>query len=318
MRRKIRNLALPAFCAVLVAAFLTVDTGRSQASARDSSTVLAASTAARPAAATREEATYSYGSHVRQRLDAYWNPSGEPQPGVVILHGGYWYEDSGWATWSRTFADAGYAAFSVDYRLNFDAPWPAQRDDALSALAWIKSNATRFGLDPKRIVILGSSAGGQIGTSLATYGSGADRVKGVVGLSPAASPYRAWNDGNHDTSTANERKVRDNAAVLTRCYPDPSDVATSMHPSCWDTWKDTVVKNRASGSNDAPMYLLHSTDDFVPVAHSTDLERAEEVDHDMPSNGVTVETIPGSAHGGAILDAPGVKEKVLSWIAAHT
>lgn len=270
------------------------------------------------AAAERNESTYSYGSHARQKIDAYWNASDSSQPGVVIMHGGYWYADSGWATWSRTFADKGYAVFSVDYRLNFDAPWPAQRSDAISAIDWIKVNAAKFDLDPDRIVLLGSSAGGQIATAVATYGSGVDRVKGVVGLSPVASPYRAWNDGNHEDSTAKERKVRDNATILARCFPDSTDTDTSLHPSCWDTWKDMVVKNRASGANDAPMYLIHSEGDFIPAQHSLDLESAEETSHDMPADGVTVEQVAGSsAHGGGLLDIPGMPEKVLAWIAAH-
>ncbi|MFH8288202.1 alpha/beta hydrolase [Streptomyces sp. NPDC018059] len=270
------------------------------------------------AAAEHSETTYSYGSHDRQKLDAFWNASDSKRPGIVILHGGYWYEDSGWATWSRHFADKGMAVFSVDYRLNFDAPWPAQRNDALSAITWIKANATKFDLDPERIVVLGSSAGGQVATSLATYGSGGDRIKGVVALSPVASPYRAWNDGNHDDSTAKERKVRDNAAILARCFPDPADTDASLHASCWDTWKDMVVKNRASGADDAPMYLVHSEGDFVPVQHSLDLEAAEEVGHDMPADGVTVETVTGSAaHGGGLLDTAGMPEKVLTWIKAR-
>lgn len=286
-------------CMALIVGFLSLET-------RDS------------AAAERSETTYSYGSHDRQKLDAFWNASDSKRPGIVILHGGYWYEDSGWATWSRYFADKGMAVFSVDYRLNFDAPWPAQRNDALSAITWIKANAAKFDLDPERIVVLGSSAGGQIATSLATYGSGGDRIKGVVALSPVASPYRAWNDGNRDDSTAKERKVRDNATVLARCFPDPADTDASLHASCWDTWKDMVVKNRASGADDAPMYLVHSEGDFVPVQHSLDLEAAEEVGHDMPADGVTVETVTGSAaHGGGLLDTAGIPEKVLTWIKAR-
>ncbi len=296
-----RILACLAACAVLAVGLLNVETPVSAA------------------AAGRNESTYSYGSHTRQKLDAFWNAADSKRPGIVILHGGYWYEDSGWTTWSRYFADKGMAVFSVDYRLNFDAAWPAQRNDALSAIEWIRSNAAKFDLDPERLVVLGSSAGGQIATSLATYGAGADRVKGVVALSPVASPYRAWNDGNRDDSTAKERKVRDNAAILARCFPDPADTDTSLHASCWDTWKDMVVKNRASGADDAPMYLIHSEGDFVPVQHSLDLEAAEEADHDMPADGVTVETVAGStAHGGGLLDTAGMPEKVLAWIKART
>jgi hypothetical protein len=67
------------------------------------------------------------------------------------------------------------------------------------------------------------------------------------------------------------------------------------------------------------MYLIHSENDLIPTIHSTDLETAEEVNHDMPANGITVQTIPGSsAHGGALLDEPGVTDSILTWMNQHT
>ncbi|MBD9701787.1 alpha/beta hydrolase [Streptomyces sp. ID01-12c] len=274
------------------------------------------------AAAGRDESSHAYGPHPRQTLDAYWNAAGEEggrkQPGLVILHGGHRYEDTGWATWSRTFADAGYAVFAVDHRLNFDAPWPAQRTDALSALDWIRAHAADFDVDADRLVLLGSSSGGQIATAVATYGSGGSRVDGVVALSPVNDPYRAWRDGNAGDATVRQRRLRDNATLLARCHPDPADDSGSAHPGCRDTWRDMVVRHRASGGDDAPMFLLHSEDDFVPVRHSLDLEAAEENDHNMPPNGVTVEAVAGSAHGGALLKEPGVADRVMGWIAERT
>ncbi|MGW0709269.1 alpha/beta hydrolase [Streptomyces sp. NPDC002643] len=276
-------------------------------------------------AAGRHEAAYSYGAHPRQSVDVYWNTPGEErdeeQPGIVILHGGYWYEDTGWTTWARRFADAGYAVFDVDYRPNTDAAWPAQRDDALSALEWIEDHADAFDLDANKLILFGSSTGGQIATTVATYGSGAYRVDGVVALSPVVSPYRVWQDGNATTATEQQRKLRDNATLLARCHPDPKDNEArdgGGSPGCWDTWLDMSARSRASGADDAPMYLIHSEDDPAPATYSRELEASEEIDHNMPANGVTVETVPGSSHGGALLKEKGVADRVLSWIGERT
>ncbi|MEU1144417.1 MULTISPECIES: alpha/beta hydrolase [unclassified Streptomyces] len=124
-------------------------------------------------AAERSEATDSYGSRARQELDVYRSTSNSSQPGIAILHGGYWYENSGWATWSRYFADQGCAVSSIDNRLNFDAAWPTPRTDAISAIDWIRGNAPQFELDPDRLVVLGSSAGGRIASRSPPTGSAA-------------------------------------------------------------------------------------------------------------------------------------------------
>jgi acetyl esterase len=63
------------------------------------------------------------------------------------------------------------------------------------------------------------------------------------------------------------------------------------------------------------MYLLHSADDFAPVAHSRDLAAAQRA-AGMPAGRVRVEEVPGSAHGGGLLRLPGVTSGLLRWIAA--
>lgn len=93
------------------------------------------------------------------------------------------------------YAERGYAVFSINYRLNSQAGWTAQRTDALSALALIRANAATFSVDLSRVLLLGSSARGQIATAVGTYGTGTTYVRGFVALSPVASPYRAYNDG---------------------------------------------------------------------------------------------------------------------------
>lgn len=93
-------------------------------------------------------------------------------PLVVIAHGGGWMagDSHELAGWNRWLAARGYAVASVDYRLVPTGAWPAQRDDVLAAIAFLRANAVRFGIDPGRIVLLGRSAGGQIVSAIAAPG----------------------------------------------------------------------------------------------------------------------------------------------------
>lgn len=280
--------------------------------------------------APRVEDTYSYGAGPRQRLFAYWHQDRgtheRPRSAVVILHGGYWYQDRpvGWNPWAERFADAGNVVFDVDYRRNIDAPWPAQRRDVMRALRWIRERAAKFGVDPRRIFLIGSSAGGHLATSVGTYGAGRRSVAGVVGLSPVADPYRAWREGagrgageGRTRKALKAQNVRANAVLLAGCTPAPVMAPDGERARCARVWRDLSAARRASGADDAPMLLFHSRGDFVPVSHSRDLARAE-IRAGAPAGDTTVVTVPGTGHGGALLRAPGVAESVLSWIRARS
>ena len=71
--------------------------------------------------------------------------------------------------------------------------------------------------------MLGSQGGGQLATMLATDGAGRGTVDAAVGLSPLSSPYLAWSQAPTSSATATHRKIRDEAVVLDRCYPDNTD-----------------------------------------------------------------------------------------------
>ncbi|MCJ8320165.1 MAG: carboxylesterase family protein [Colwellia sp.] len=108
-------------------------------------------------------------------LDIY-QPTGDNvpmlRPGVILVHGGGFQvgDRLKQAENAQQFAQRGYTAVSIDYRLTSDDPATtgsslilratfAAIEDTLKAVKWMKDNAEDLGVDPNRIVLGGYSAG---------------------------------------------------------------------------------------------------------------------------------------------------------------
>ncbi|WP_433333745.1 alpha/beta hydrolase [Spirillospora sp. CA-294931] len=266
--------------------------------------------------------TYAYGKHARQKVDVYWRPlprkpkakkpeapAAKPRPAVLVLHGGYWLtgDKTGWKYFARRLNSQGFTVFAANYRLAGQSAWPAQRDDAGKALAFVKKHAKTWNVDPTRIVVIGSSAGGLLATQLGTYGEGAQRVRGVVALSPVNTPYLAYQDGLKATATDGQRRLRGAVVDLIRCVPSESD------PACWNRVSDADSSTHVS-AGDAPMLLMHGDSEFVPATQSTGLAAA------LRGVGVpaTVKTVPGAMHGPALFSDETVYPELLTWLKNRT
>jgi acetyl esterase/lipase len=85
-------------------------------------------------------------------------------PVVLFLHGGGW--SGGTRTtgpdFKRFFAQDGFAMASIEYRLTPSITFPSNAEDVKSAIRWLKANADQYGLDPGRICVWGTSAGGHL------------------------------------------------------------------------------------------------------------------------------------------------------------
>ena len=130
-------------------------------------------------------------------------------PCMVVIHGGGW--DGGDRTqlagWNSRWAARGYAVAAVSYRLAPKWKWPAQRDDVLAAIAWLKAHAAGLGIDPSRLVLLGRSAGGQIAAAVG-YGSHDPDIRGVIAIyAPHDMPF-VWSVSREDDALNSIKLMR--------------------------------------------------------------------------------------------------------------
>jgi acetyl esterase/lipase len=112
--------------------------------------------------------------------------SAAPAACIVVIHGGSWVSgnrlDNGTKRVLNDYlARRGYAVVSIDYRLAPEHVWPAQREDLLAALGFLRERAAPLGIDPGKFVLLGRSAGAQIATA-GTYAMDDPRAEGIRGV----------------------------------------------------------------------------------------------------------------------------------------
>ncbi|KAL8585056.1 hypothetical protein ACOMHN_013073 [Nucella lapillus] len=97
-------------------------------------------------------------------------PAPDSAPAIVYLHGGGWsmMEADGYENTAHQMAkDFNVVIISVDYRQAPEHPYPVPFEDCLRAVVHVLNNAHTLGLDPNRIAIAGSSAGGNLAAAVA-------------------------------------------------------------------------------------------------------------------------------------------------------
>lgn len=197
----------------------------------------------------RPDVTYAPGV----ALDAFL-PAGhhDPVPAVLFVHGGGWRtgDKRGWSRRARTLVrQTGMVAFAVNYDLDATEPYLTQPNDLRAAIAWVRANAVGLGVDPTRIGLIGSSAGGHLAMLVATTSTGADRVSAVVSWSGISDLPRLARSPRGD-QVVKDLAVRYSGGPL------------NEHP---DRWSEESPVDHVDRS-DPPMLLAGSADEtMVPV-----------------------------------------------------
>lgn len=112
----------------------------------------------------RNDITYVTREGVDHRLDIVTlaREPESPRPAIVFVHGGGWLGGEKTTTANDWLAEAGFFTVSVEYRLTGTARFPAQIHDVKAAIRWVREHAAEWNVDPDKIGVWGSSAGGHL------------------------------------------------------------------------------------------------------------------------------------------------------------
>ena len=231
------------------------------------------------AAADFKDVVYENVSGVALTLDAHVPDGPGPFPAAVLVHGGGWVagDKEQYITYIfQPLADAGFAWFSINYRLAPQFKFPADADDVEAAIRFVKKNAAKYKVDAKRIALIGESAGGHLVSYVGARNRPDARVAAVVsmyGIHDFVTAAIAWKPFPHEVlDLFGIRAVdADSAPVLIKASP--------------------VVYIR----DDMPPFLLMhgSKDEDVPY------EQSVEMCYKMKQAGAHCDliTIEGAPHG---------------------
>ncbi len=128
------------------------------------------------AAPTHKDVAYG-NQHASQQLDVYLAKSDKPTAAMIHIHGGGWRAGSknkipAWL--SDAVAEGWLSVISVEYRFTDVAPHPAQVNDCMQAIQFVRQNANEWNIDTKRIGVTGGSAGGHLSLWVALHDDIAD------------------------------------------------------------------------------------------------------------------------------------------------
>ncbi|MBS1239570.1 MAG: esterase [Proteobacteria bacterium] len=146
----------------------------------------------------RDKQTLSYGRDRAQQLD-FWHAQGGrgPAPLVLFVHGGGWSKGSKDNATGKAkgphFTAIGYNFASMNYRLVPDATVDQQAQDVADAVAALVKRADALGIDRRKVVLMGHSAGAHlvalVGTDpryLKAAGLSESDIAGIVPIDGAA------------------------------------------------------------------------------------------------------------------------------------
>lgn len=247
-----------------------------------------------------------YGADSRAlRMNVIRKSACGPRPTIVWITGGAWLQVSKNVHVPEMvhLVEAGFTVATVEYRPGPEAPFPAQIEDVKAAIRYLRANAERWCVDPKRIGVMGESAGGHLAALAGTTGETREfDVGDFLGESSAVQCVCEWYG----------------PADLTELDRGASLSPVSLLIGC-DAASDPEKARRASpiayaGEKAPPFLILHGTNDkLVPFSQS------EKLYEKLTSSGcdATLVALAGAEHGDTHFVTDEVRALIRDFFSTH-
>jgi acetyl esterase len=249
---------------------------------------------------TQEGIVYGVADGQQLTMDYYAPKGAGPHPIAIIIHGGGYQRGNSKSGSEAYCADflppAGYAVFSINYRLAPKYPYPYMVYDVERAIRFLRHKASRSpDLQANRIALIGGSAGGFLSNMVG--------LLNLPGDLSAADPV--------DRESAQVQAVVTLFAQSSfATVPLNADVHALLDPLIKEKGEAAALKEASPityvHKGDPPfLQILGDKDEYIPFSEATNLDAA------LRKVGVSSEIIriPGGMHGtGRWHTLPGVPD----------
>jgi len=240
---------------------------------------------------------YHLANNLELKLDLYVPKERSKQrPAVLLFHGGGWVagQKERNVLWLLPYLRLGWAAVNIEYRIARNSLAPAAVEDCRCALRWVWTHAPEYGIDRKKLVLTGTSAGGHLAL--------------ITGMLPQYSPFdrQCPTEGDLRWNSAQEPMVSVAAIVNWFGIIDVAELLQGPQAKHYAIEWFGSMRERDQLAQELspityvrkgvpPVITIHgSQDDVVPYAQAQRLHAALEA-AGVPNKLLTVD---GAMHGG--------------------